>query len=62
MKKTKTVLATLSVATALTTFAPLATPVLADGSAATQVTQTQLRRLGKKHHLKRENGWEIILG
>lgn len=43
MKKTKTVLATLSVATALTTFAPLATPVLADGSAATQVTQTQLK-------------------
>lgn len=43
MKKTKTVLATLSVATALTTFAPLATSVLADGSAATQVTQTQLK-------------------
>ena len=43
MKKTKTVLATLSVATALTTFAPLAAPVLADGSAATQVTQTQLK-------------------
>lgn len=43
MKKTKTVLATLSMATALTTFAPLATPVLADGSAATQVTQTQLK-------------------
>lgn len=43
MKKTKTVLATLSVATALTTFAPLATPVLADGGAATQVTQTQLK-------------------
>lgn len=43
MKKTKTVLATLSVATALTTFAPLATPVLADGSVATQVTQTQLK-------------------
>lgn len=43
MKKTKTVLATLSVATALTTFTPLATPVLADGSAATQVTQTQLK-------------------
>lgn len=43
MKKTKTVLATLSVATALTTFAPLATPVLADGSVANQVTQTQLK-------------------
>lgn len=43
MKKTKTVLATLSVATALTTFAPLATPVLAAESTATQVTQTQLK-------------------
>ena len=43
MKKTKTVLATLSVATALTTFAPLATPVLADGSVANQVTQTKLK-------------------
>jgi len=40
MKKTKTVLATLSVATALTTFAPLATPVLADGTPAVQQTQT----------------------
>ncbi|MDO4598390.1 MAG: hypothetical protein Q4B20_07470, partial [Ligilactobacillus agilis] len=43
MKKTKTVLATLSVATALTTFAPLAAPVLAAESTATQVTQTQLK-------------------
>ncbi|WP_432739450.1 hypothetical protein [Ligilactobacillus agilis] len=43
MKKTKTVLATLSVATALTTFAPLATPVLAAESTATQVMQTQLK-------------------
>ena len=43
MKKTKTVLATLSVATALTTFALLAAPVLAAESTATQVTQTQLK-------------------
>ncbi|NME41284.1 hypothetical protein HF863_00585 [Lactobacillus agilis] len=43
MKKTKTVLATLSVATALTTFAPLAAPVLAAESTVTQVTQTQLK-------------------